>query len=84
MKTVTPYLVLSENINAIGYQGGDLFVRFNYGGGTCYRYEKVPEATYRDLCLAESKGKFLNESVKGRFTYKKLAQDPFEAPATQH
>lgn len=64
--------VESSNINAVGYDTsfGGLIVE--YKSGAKYMYEKVPMEVYENLLKAESKGRFINESVKGKFEYKKL------------
>lgn len=63
--------VNSSNINAICYEGNDLLVE--YKSGTKYRYKGVPKNTYDDFMNAESKGRFMNESVKGKFEYERLS-----------
>lgn len=54
--------VVSSNVKAVGYEGGDLYVK--YGSGAVYRYEWVKKADYEGLMAAESKGRFMNESIK--------------------
>lgn len=63
--------VESSNINAIGYEAGMLFVRFN--NGLVYAYSNVPQEVYDGLTAAESKGRYINESVKGKFNSCKLS-----------
>ena len=61
----------SSNIEAIGFDDEDdsLFVRFN--SGQEYVYYNVPEETFEAFKDADSKGKFLNEHVKGTYEYAK-------------
>lgn len=80
MDKLTPTFVQSTNIQCVAHQGGDLFVRFNYGGGTCYRYTGVPAETYSELLTAESVGRFFDQRVKKSFPYERLTQDPFMTP----
>ena len=37
--------------------------------GSVYRYLEVPPATYEALLAADSKGPFLNGSIKGRYSF---------------
>ena len=66
--------VESSNIDAIGYDHGDLYVRFKGGEGKnnrIYVYYDVPEHFFKEILEAESKGKYLNQNIKGKFTYRK-------------
>lgn len=62
----------SSTIREMGYDydNHDLHVRFT--SGSEYIYENVPAETYARLLEADSKGKFLHESVIGRFTYTRI------------
>lgn len=59
----------SSNIKAFRHEGITLYVKFK--GGT-YAYAGVPEAVFEKMKAAESKGKFLNKEVKGKYPYTKL------------
>lgn len=48
----------------------ELYVEFK--GGTQYVYHDVPGATGQGLLDADSKGKYLNEHIKGQFNFNKL------------
>ena len=65
--------VESSNIAAIGSEVGklDLYVRFN--SGSEYVYHDVPEEVVQDFLDADSKGKFLNERIKGKYQYEKVS-----------
>ena len=60
-------------MDAIGYdpEGGRLYVRF-IGSGHAYVYRGVPDAVYQSLMGAESKGRFVNERIKGAYEYRRL------------
>ncbi len=62
----------STNIEAIGSEVGnpDLYVRFN--SGSEYVYNDVPAETIQEFIDADSKGKFLNDRIKGIFDYRKI------------
>lgn len=63
--------VVSSNIKGVGYENGTLLVE--YLGGSRYEYENVPEELFNEMLKADSKGKFVNASIKGKFNYKKVA-----------
>jgi len=59
--------VVSSNINKIGYENNCLFVE--YKSGVRYKYKDVPEELFTKLREAESKGRFMNSEIKGKFEY---------------
>ena len=63
--------VLSSNIRKVGYEDGDLIVE--YLSGTKYRYKKVPKNLYEAMLESDSKGRFMNNSIKGKFDYEKIS-----------
>lgn len=54
--------VASSNLGEVGYEGGNLYVRFRSGG--LYVYSGVPPATHAALMGAASKGSYLHRFVK--------------------
>lgn len=69
--------VASSNLDAVGFQRGRLFIRFN--SGASYAYDKVPFKVYQDLLAAESPGQFFHRNIRSVYAYEKLASDPFTA-----
>lgn len=63
--------VLSSNIRKVGYDEGDLIVE--YLSGTKYKYKKVPKEIYEAMLEADSKGRFMNNSIKGKYEYEKIS-----------
>jgi hypothetical protein len=61
--------VQSSNIISIGHDGTNLYV--NYKSGT-YKYENVDKSVYESLLTSESKGRFMNENIKGKYTYTRV------------
>jgi hypothetical protein len=47
-----------------------LSVTFN--NGVIYEYDDVPHETFSALNLSESQGKFFNQNIAKKFTYKKI------------
>ncbi len=61
--------VQSSNIISIGHDGTNLYV--NYKSGT-YVYENVDKSVYESLLSSDSKGRFMNENIKGKYTYTRV------------
>ena len=73
---MTPVIITnSSTIDALGYHGGDLFVRFKANG--VYRYKGVPPEIVTSVTFADSVGKALNQFVKPRYEYVKEETSPF-------
>jgi hypothetical protein len=52
-------------IDSIGYEKNVLEVRFCNGG--LYQYLDVPESVLAQLMRANSKGRFFNQQIRGRY-----------------
>jgi hypothetical protein len=70
-------VMIEVDINSTNLKNGkyntqteDLTITFN--NGSIYEYNKVPWDTFTKFRLAESHGKFFNENISKKFTYKKL------------
>ena len=61
--------VQSSNIISIGHDGTNLYV--NYKSGT-YKYENVDKSVYESLLSSDSKGRFMNENIKGKYNYSRV------------
>lgn len=59
----TMHRVESSNISAVGFDGELLFVEFR--NGSIYDYAGVHRDIFAHFLVAESAGKFFNESIKG-------------------
>lgn len=62
--------VESTNLRKVGYENGSLFLE--YSSGALYQYDEVPKNLYEELLTSESKGKFVNACVKGKYKFKRL------------
>lgn len=60
----------SSSIDSVGYERNVLEVRFRNGG--LYQYLDVPEQAVVALMRAESKGRFFNQEIRGRYPAMKL------------
>lgn len=76
-KTMLPAMksVTSSNIEAVGHDGSDLYVKFK--DGMTYVHKAVPEDVHKEMMDADSVGKFYHARIKGKFESQKLAMsDP--------
>lgn len=69
--------VESSSIESVGYEKNVLEVSFRNGG--LYQYFDVPEEAVLALMRAESKGRFFNQEIRGRYPATKL-KSPQAAP----
>jgi hypothetical protein len=69
--------VESSSIDSVGYEKEVLEVSFRNGG--LYQYFDVPEELLVRLMQADSKGRFFNQQIRGRFPSRRL-RPPQAAP----
>jgi hypothetical protein len=64
--------IQSSNLSSAKFntETEDLIISFN--NGAIYEYNKVPWEKFTKFRLAESQGKFFNENIARKYTYKKL------------
>ncbi|MBU1694766.1 MAG: KTSC domain-containing protein [Verrucomicrobia bacterium] len=62
--------VESSTIDEIGYDAEKQVLKIKFDNGEAYKYMGVPEATYKKLMKAKSKGKFFNAHIKDKFEAK--------------
>ena len=67
MINMTP--VESANVVAIGYGDNTLYVKYSSG---MYKYDNVPTEVAEKLFKADSKGRFMNDYIKGSYNCTKL------------
>lgn len=63
--------VTSSTIASVGYSSGTLEIEFR--SGSVYRYSDVPVEVLRGLEASESKGRYFNDAIRDRFTYRRLS-----------
>ena len=61
--------VQSSNIISIGWSENTLYINYKSG---IYKYENVDKTLYENLLASPSKGKFMNENIKGKYKYSKI------------
>ena len=72
-----PVKVDSSNITALGYQNGDLYIRFKKSG--VYKYKAVPVPVAASVVFADSVGVAFDLRVKkAGYAFEKLEVSPFD------
>lgn len=64
--------VKSSNINQLTFDGNKKKMLVEFKNGGAYEYDEVPHETYKEMCEAESVGKYFQMHVRGRFQYRKV------------
>lgn len=64
--------VYSSNVSSVGYDPIENILEVEFKNGTVYQYFDVPEDIYLEMMHADSVGKYLNNTVKGKFQYTKI------------
>ncbi len=65
--------VSSSQLRAVGYDADSEVLRVEFMSGSVWDYEKVDEASYRQLLMATSQGRFFNQYIRGRYTERRVA-----------
>ena len=50
----------------------ELFLKVTFVNGREYLYQNVPSDVYESFLTSQSKGKFLNENIVGRYNYTRV------------
>ena len=62
----------SSNIYRIKYNDETYILEVEFNNGGTYEYYDVPITIWENFKLADSKGKFLHEYIKGNYRYSKV------------
>ena len=62
----------SSVIAAMKYYPDTSTLRVIFVSGIVYNYKNVPQKVYEAMKAASSKGKFLNEQIKGKYKFEKI------------
>lgn len=71
MKNITFTPVESSNIISVGYDETTSSLYVNYPSGI-YKYDDVEKSVYESLLTSPSKGRFMNENIKGQYNYSRV------------
>lgn len=64
--------VSSTDLRAAGYDGETAILRIAFQNGAVYDYFNVPEAIYKGLMAASSKGRYLHANIRERYRYRRI------------
>lgn len=65
-------MVLSSEIEWIGYDVKRNMLQVEFIAGGTYQYESVPSSVYTEFLSAPSHGRFFETEVKGRYSFRKV------------
>ena len=65
-------MVLSTEIEWIGYESKWNMLQVEFIAGGTYQYENVPSRVYESFLNAPSHGRFFETEIKGRYSYRKV------------
>jgi hypothetical protein len=71
MKNIIFTPVESSNIISVGYDETTSSMYVNYPSGT-YKYDGVDKSVYESFLTSPSKGRFMNENIKGQYNYSRV------------
>ncbi len=58
--------------SVIGAVGHSRVLEIQFGSGRIYQYYDVPEDIYDEMLSADSKGKYFNSHIRGKYTYQEI------------
>ncbi len=64
--------VSSSNISSIGYDPSSQTLEVEFHSGDIYQYYSVPQSEHTGLMNASSHGTYLNQHIKGNYSYQKV------------
>lgn len=65
-------IVESTTLGSAGHDNQAAVLELQFRNGAVYQYSLVPRQVYRDLLRAESKGRYFNQSIRGRYPYRRI------------
>ncbi|MFH1799375.1 MAG: KTSC domain-containing protein [Candidatus Omnitrophota bacterium] len=65
-------MVLSREIEWIGYEHKRNMLQVEFIVGSIYQYENVPETVYREFLTAPSYGRFFESNIKNKYQVRKV------------
>jgi hypothetical protein len=71
MKNIIFTPVESSNIISVGYDETTSSMYVKYPSGI-YKYDDVDKSVYESLLTSTSKGRFMNENIKGQYNYSRV------------
>ena len=65
-------MVLSREIEWIGYEHKRNMLQVEFIVGAIYQYENVPETVYQEFLTAPSHGRFFESNIKNKYQVRKI------------
>jgi hypothetical protein len=65
-------MVLSREIEWIGYEHKRNMLQVEFIVGSIYQYENVPETVYQEFLTAPSHGRFFESNIKNKYQVRKI------------
>ncbi len=65
-------MVLSREIEWIGYEHKRNMLQVEFIVGSIYQYENVPETVYQEFLTAPSYGRFFESNIKNKYQARKV------------
>ncbi|MBW8727369.1 MAG: KTSC domain-containing protein [Inquilinus limosus] len=62
----------SSAVSSVGYDPKTRSLDVEYAGGAVYRYYPVPDRVWRQLLLADSKGRFVNARIRDAYPFRRV------------
>jgi hypothetical protein len=69
---VVNQMVVSTEIEWIGYEEKKNMLQVEFIEGGTYQYQNVPKVVFDQFLQAPSHGRFFESSVKGKYSYRKV------------
>ncbi len=70
--TMINNMVLSREIEWIGYEHKRSMLQVEFIVGAIYQYENVPETVYQEFLTAPSHGRFFESNIKNKYQVRKI------------
>ena len=69
----------SSQIEEVRYEPGETELYVKFKRGSWYKYKTVPEEVYEGFLVAPSAGKYLAESIKGKYQCAMMGKEDMES-----
>lgn len=66
------HMVISSEIEWIGYEHKDNMLQVEFIDGPIYRYQEVPHSIFEEFLQAQSHGRYFETNVKGKFEHRRI------------
>ncbi|GAA0660456.1 hypothetical protein GCM10010193_09270 [Kitasatospora atroaurantiaca] len=64
--------VESSALRSVGYDRGGHVLEIEFVSSSVYQYSGVPGRIHRALMAAASHGRYFNQAIRGRYTYRRI------------